>query len=85
MRITYQPISDPIQRRSMIVDQNTEVCPRKCHPLPLSVSLFRAIAGGIGRGRLYHIRLSQYISQAVSRLIPNPGKSFGKIAVDQLF
>jgi hypothetical protein len=39
--IAYQPVRDPIQSRSMFVDQDDKVCPRKRHPLPLSVSLFR--------------------------------------------
>ena len=50
MRVADQPIGDSIQCRSMIVDQNNKVCPRKCHPLPLSVSLFRRITGGRSRG-----------------------------------
>jgi len=60
----------------MIVDQNNKVCPRQSHPLPLSVSLFRAIAGGIGRDYSITFRLSHYNSRVKSLLIPHGGKVF---------
>lgn len=64
----------------MIVDQNDKVCPRKCHPLPLSVSQFRVIAGGTGRVHCSTCRQSQYISGRVSRVIP-AGESFSEMDV----
>jgi hypothetical protein len=50
MRITHQPVCNAVQCRGVFVDQDDKVCPRKRHPLPLSLPVplrkeFRALFG----------------------------------------
>jgi len=76
MRVAHQAVSDTIQRRSMIVDQNTEVCPRKRHPC-LSVSpVPRDNRLAVAVIQCITCRLSIYISPAFPGLIPARRKKY---------
>ena len=71
--VAHQAVSDAIQCRSMVVDQDNKVCPRKRHPC-LSVSLFRVITGGCGRDALYHMPVIDLSFRGSSHGLFPPGE-----------